>query len=208
MVAAAPRIERALPAFLEFVGGSVLVAHNAPFDVGFLRRPAPAPAARGRVAVRGHRAAGPPGADPRRGARLPAGHAVALLRTRTKPNHRALADARATVDVLHGLLERLGPLGVQSLDELRSVHRAGPRGAGASATWPRTCPACRASTCSGTPPAGRCTSAPARTSGPGCGSTSWPARSAPGWPRWSRWPSGSTRSSARTRSRRRFASSG
>ena len=34
--------------------------------------------------------------------------------------HRALADARATVDVLHGLLERLGPLGVQSLDELRT----------------------------------------------------------------------------------------
>ena len=38
----------------------------------------------------------------------------------TTPTHRALADARATVDVLHGLLERLGPLGVQSLDELRS----------------------------------------------------------------------------------------
>ena len=34
--------------------------------------------------------------------------------------HRALADARATVDVLHGLLERVGPLGVQSLDELRT----------------------------------------------------------------------------------------
>ena len=36
------------------------------------------------------------------------------------PVHRALADARATVDVLHGLLERVGPLGVQSLDELRT----------------------------------------------------------------------------------------
>jgi DNA polymerase-3 subunit epsilon len=32
--------------------------------------------------------------------------------------HRALDDARATVDVLHGLLERLGPLGVHSLEDL------------------------------------------------------------------------------------------
>src|SRR6478736_4331481 len=37
MVAGAPAIDSALPAFLEFAAGSVLVAHNAPFDVGFLR---------------------------------------------------------------------------------------------------------------------------------------------------------------------------
>ena len=37
MVATAPRIESALPAFLEFARGTVLVAHNAPFDIGFLR---------------------------------------------------------------------------------------------------------------------------------------------------------------------------
>ena len=36
----------------------------------------------------------------------------------TTPNHRALSDARATVDVLHGLFERLGPLGVTSLEEV------------------------------------------------------------------------------------------
>src|SRR5690242_16939448 len=37
MVAGAPPISAALPAFLEFARGCVLVAHNAPFDVGFLR---------------------------------------------------------------------------------------------------------------------------------------------------------------------------
>ena len=37
MVADAPRIDSALPAFLEFAAGTVLVAHNAPFDIGFLR---------------------------------------------------------------------------------------------------------------------------------------------------------------------------
>ena len=48
MVAAAPRIGAVLPAFLEFARGAVLVAHNAPFDLGFLRRPAPRPAPPGR----------------------------------------------------------------------------------------------------------------------------------------------------------------
>ena len=37
MVAQAPRIESVLPAFLEFARGSVLVAHNAGFDVSFLK---------------------------------------------------------------------------------------------------------------------------------------------------------------------------
>ena len=37
MVAGAPRLEQALPAFLEFARGTVLVAHNAPFDLGFLK---------------------------------------------------------------------------------------------------------------------------------------------------------------------------
>src|SRR5262249_56666689 len=41
-----------------------------------------------------------------------------LFRSGPTPCHRALADARATVDVLHGLLERVGGLGVQSYDEL------------------------------------------------------------------------------------------
>ena len=41
-----------------------------------------------------------------------------LFNATTTPNHRALSDARATVDVLHGLMERLGGQGVHTLEEL------------------------------------------------------------------------------------------
>jgi DNA polymerase-3 subunit epsilon len=37
MVAEAPRLPAVLPTFLEWARGGVLVAHNAPFDLGFLR---------------------------------------------------------------------------------------------------------------------------------------------------------------------------
>ncbi|MEO7061952.1 MAG: DEDD exonuclease domain-containing protein, partial [Lapillicoccus sp.] len=43
-----------------------------------------------------------------------------LFNATTTPDHRALHDARATVDVLHGLLERVGNLGVHTLEELSS----------------------------------------------------------------------------------------
>jgi DNA polymerase-3 subunit epsilon len=121
MVADAPPIESALPAFLEFAAGTVLVAHNAPFDVGFLRhfaerqgRPWPGfevvdtvKLAR-RVVTR----------DESPNHKLSS--LARVFRSGTTPNHRALADARATVDVLHGLMERLGPLGVHTLEELQT----------------------------------------------------------------------------------------
>lgn len=36
MVASAPTLAQVLPSFFQFLGSSVLVAHNAPFDIGFL----------------------------------------------------------------------------------------------------------------------------------------------------------------------------
>lgn len=124
MVFDAPRIESVLPMFLEFIRGSVLVAHNARFDVGFLR------AACGRLQLPWP---GPAVVDTVRLARkvLPRAEAPSvrlfalarLLRARTMPDHRALTDARATVDVLHALFERLGSLGVHSLSELHDAAR-------------------------------------------------------------------------------------
>ncbi|TQK70609.1 DEDD exonuclease domain-containing protein [Nocardioides sp. SLBN-35] len=120
MVADAPPIESALPAFLEFAAGSVLVAHNARFDVGFLRHFAreqdiawPDFEVLDTVKLARHVVT----RDEAPNHKLSS--LARVFRAGTTPNHRALADARATVDVLHGLMERLGGLGVQTLEELQ-----------------------------------------------------------------------------------------
>lgn len=121
MVCDAPRIENVLPAFLEFSRGAVLVAHNAGFDIGFLR------AAAERCTITWPK---PPVLCTVKLARrvltreeAPSVRLSALARlfgASTTPTHRALDDARATVDVLHGLIERVGNQGVHTYTELRS----------------------------------------------------------------------------------------
>jgi DNA polymerase-3 subunit epsilon len=121
MVADAPRIESALPAFLEFARGAVLVAHNAGFDISFLKAAA---------ATTGTRWPGFEVLDTVMLARqlVPRDEArnhklstlAALFGSATTPDHRALHDARATVDVLHALIGRVGGLGVHTLEELGS----------------------------------------------------------------------------------------
>jgi DNA polymerase III subunit epsilon len=124
MVAAAPRIGSVLPAFLEFARGAVLVAHNAPFDLGFLKAACAEngivwpPAASVDTAVLARRLLTRDEVPNCKLATL-----APYFSTRTEPCHRALADARATVDVLHGLFERLGPLGITSLEELTGLTR-------------------------------------------------------------------------------------
>ncbi|MBO0900116.1 DEDD exonuclease domain-containing protein [Cellulomonas sp. zg-ZUI22] len=122
MLVGAPTIAQVLPSFLEFARGSVLVAHNAPFDVGFLRA----------AAARLDRPwPGFPVVDTVRLARRVVlrdeapNHKLstlaALFGAQVTPNHRALSDARATVDVLHALLGRLAPLGVTHLEDLATA---------------------------------------------------------------------------------------
>ncbi|GGP15009.1 DEDD exonuclease domain-containing protein [Nonomuraea glycinis] len=125
MVVAAPRIESVLPSFLEFIRGSTLVAHNAGFDTRFVKAA---------CAAHGY----PPPANPvvdtvdlaRRvltrdetpNAKLST--LARFFRSPTDPCHRALEDARATVHVLHGLIERAGSFQVHTLEELKSFVRA------------------------------------------------------------------------------------
>jgi DNA polymerase-3 subunit epsilon len=121
MVAAAPPLSAVLPSFLEWARGAVLVAHNAPFDLGFLKAgchtlgiewPAFDSVDTARLARRVLTRDESPDCKLSTLSRL--------FATTTVPCHRALADARATTDVLHGLFERLGNLGVRTHEELIS----------------------------------------------------------------------------------------
>ncbi len=119
MVANEEPIEVVLPCLLEFLGDAVLVAHNASFDVRFLQ-----------AALRAH-------AYPRLESRVVCTARLArvllprdevpnvklatlarYLRAGTQPCHRAFTDAKATVDVLHALLERAAGFGVLALNDL------------------------------------------------------------------------------------------
>lgn len=121
MVIDAPRIEEALPAFLEFIGTSVIVGHNVSFDISFLN----AAAIRlgyGRLSNRS--------TDTMRLARrlvrnevrgLKLSSLAAHFGSPVTPNHRALDDAMATAHVFWSLLERAGSVGVTHLDDLLTL---------------------------------------------------------------------------------------
>ncbi len=124
MVRGAPGIGALLPSLLEFLGPAVLVAHNARFDVSFLR--AALAAHRGDdfdpVVVDTARLARRLLREEVRNVRL--GTLAAHFRSRVRPEHRALPDARATVDVLHGLIEHAGSYGATTLEDLRDLSRS------------------------------------------------------------------------------------
>ncbi len=119
MVADSPRIDSVLPAFLEFARDTVLVAHNAPFDIGFLKAAAARTGhewPRFQVVDTAHLARQLVTRDEAPNRKLST--LAQLFGATTTPDHRALHDARATVDVLHALLARVGNLGVVTLEEL------------------------------------------------------------------------------------------
>lgn len=122
MCASAPRLGEVLPAFVEFARGAVMVAHNARFDMGFLRAAAAsldlpwAPAHVVDTMALARRVVTREEAPNHKLSSL-----ARLFRTSVDPDHRALSDARATVDVLHGLLERLGSLGVTHVEDLHTA---------------------------------------------------------------------------------------
>jgi DNA polymerase III epsilon subunit-like protein len=119
MLAAAPRLGAVLPRLLEFSQGCVLVAHNAPFDLRFL------------VAASTDCGVAWPGftvldtvmlarrvMDPDEVADCKLGTLAGFFGARTAPSHRALADARATADVLSWLVRRLEHRGIRTIQQL------------------------------------------------------------------------------------------
>lgn len=124
MVQAAPAIEAVLPAFLEFCGESVVVGHNVRFDLSFLRAaalrlgyPVPGSTFVDTVGL-ARRLIRPDVRD------LTLATLAAHFRSPHTPNHRALADARATAHVFHSLLEAAGSIGVTGLDDLVALPTA------------------------------------------------------------------------------------
>jgi DNA polymerase-3 subunit epsilon len=125
-VAGAPRVGAVLPSFLEFVRGTVLIAHNARFDASFLNHA---------LCLEGYESLDNPILDtvalarrvladdevPNRRLETLALH----FRTANAPCHRAFADVLATVDLLHALIERAAGFEVFTLEGL--IRLTAPR---------------------------------------------------------------------------------
>ncbi|MDF3280260.1 DEDD exonuclease domain-containing protein [Gordonia polyisoprenivorans] len=129
MVYDAPQIGEVLSSFVEFARGCLLVAHNARFDMGFLRHNAARldlawPFHTSLCTVRLARRVLTRDEAPT--VRL--GALADLFDVSVRPTHRALDDARATVEVLHRLLERIGNQGVRTYADLTAyLPRGNPR---------------------------------------------------------------------------------
>ncbi|MEY4970010.1 MAG: hypothetical protein RLZZ277_241, partial [Actinomycetota bacterium] len=120
LVVDAPPIKDVLPDLFHFLGddSTVFVAQNAPFDLSFLK-----------FAARAHGHTWPNfrvldtailarrtlTRDEAPNCKL--GTLAQIFGTEVTPNHRALDDAKATVDVLHGLFERLAGFDIFTIEE-------------------------------------------------------------------------------------------
>ena len=119
MVASSPRIAEVFPILLEFLGSekeTVFVAHNAPFDLSFLKAAANASEYRWprfTVVDTAKLARRVLSRDEVTNCKL--GTLAEFFNTSVSPTHRALDDALATVDVLHALIGRVGTLGITTL---------------------------------------------------------------------------------------------
>ena len=121
MVSRSPSVHTAVSMFLDFAGECVFVAHNAPYDIGFLKGacakfditwPSNKVIDTVRIArLALHR-------DEVRNCKLAT--LSSFFRTEVQPTHRAFDDARATTDVMHRLFERLGNYGVHTLEDLNA----------------------------------------------------------------------------------------
>ncbi|MBX3025175.1 GIY-YIG nuclease family protein [bacterium] len=136
MLAGQPGIAAVLPRFIDFAAGAVLVAHNAGFDLGFLDA--------ARLALAGTTFDQPHACTLRLARRL-------LPQVRRKSldalgghfgiplvdRHRALGDARITVEILFQLLELARRRGVRRVAELLDLQHSASDGRRFACALPR-----------------------------------------------------------------------
>ncbi|MDE6435296.1 MAG: PolC-type DNA polymerase III [Lachnospiraceae bacterium] len=124
MVMDAPVIEVVLPEFLEFIGDSVLVAHNASFDISFIRKFAKD---MGRVLdnsvvdtmTLGHVLC------PELG-KFTLDRICKHLGIKLEHHHRAVDDAAATAEIFRKFLCMLKEKGIHNLDDLNRLGETSP----------------------------------------------------------------------------------
>ena len=127
MLIAAPLINEVFPDFIEFIDRHEnvhLVAHNAPFDIGFLKAAASAlshdwPKYEVIDTVKLARRV----IDRSEIQNYKLGTLSQFFNTKALPNHRALDDVKTTVEVLHRLIERLAGFEVFSIAQLKKFMR-------------------------------------------------------------------------------------
>jgi DNA polymerase III epsilon subunit family exonuclease len=128
MVSSSPRIAEVFPVLLEFLGSeseTVFVAHNAPFDLSFLKAAAKGSEYRWpkfMVIDTAKLARRVLSRDEVPDCKL--GTLAEFFNATVSPTHRALDDALATVDVLHALIGRVGSLGISTLEELKNFSNS------------------------------------------------------------------------------------
>ena len=124
MLFSAPFIDEVLPTLFAFLGSpdeTVLVAHNSPFDMSFLKAAALAhgyPWPNYLTVDTARLARSVLHRDEVANCKL--GTLAEFFNAQTSPNHRALDDALATVDVVHGIIERLAGHKVSTFEEMRN----------------------------------------------------------------------------------------
>ncbi len=124
MLVSAPFIDEILPTLFEFLGSveeTVVVAHNSPFDLSFLKAASvtheiPWPNYQTVDTARLARAL----LDKDEVTNCKLATLANFFGATTSPSHRALDDAKATVDVLHGLIERLAGFNISNFEEMRN----------------------------------------------------------------------------------------
>ncbi|MCM1178704.1 MAG: PolC-type DNA polymerase III [Clostridium sp.] len=124
MVMEAPGIEVVLPEFLEFIGDSVLVAHNANFDISFIRKAAKDMGETLDSSVvdtmtLGHVLC------PELG-KFTLDRICKHLGIKLEHHHRAVDDAAATAEIFRKFAAMLKEKGIHNLDELKQFGETSP----------------------------------------------------------------------------------
>ncbi len=138
----APRIGQALPRFVAFARTSVLVAHNARFDVGFIDRELDRQCGKRLAATVIDTMPLARNLLPGRVERTSLAALAVFFGVSVEPCHRALPDAQATAEVFLRLIELAREQGATTIAELQELAATRPRRIQAKRHLVRDAPTC------------------------------------------------------------------